>query len=592
MATAAALSGKVTGGAFLIEDASARDVFTPEDLTEEHLAVARSAREFVEKELLPRSDEMQHGNYDVAVELMRKAAALGLEAVLTPEQYGGMEMDLASSLVVAEQLAREASFAGWHGAHAGIGTLPLLLFGTEAQKQKYLPKLSSCEWIASYCLTEAHAGSDALAAKTRADLSEDGTHYILNGQKMWITNAGKADFFTVFAKIGGEQFSAFLVERTFNGVSVGAEEKKMGIKGSSTAPVFFDNVQVPVENLLGEAGRGHIIAFNILNVGRLKLGAFALGGSKSVLQTSLAYAQNRKAFGTSIATFGVIRHKLAEMAIRIYAAESMTWRVDGMIAGQMQDFAWSQADAAQRMMKAVEEFAAECSIIKVYASEVLDYVVDEGVQIHGGYGYHQDYAVERAYRDSRINRIFEGTNEINRLLTTGMLLKRAQQGRLGLVKAAKAVMAEILAGPQAVDDISEEQRLVKNAKKIALLLLAAAFEKYAAELDKQQEVMSAIADVTMDVFAMESALLRCEKAGKGDGQAPSQAGDMTAVLLRDAMAHIEASARPVLAACSEGDALRANMAVLRRFAKYEPVDSIGLRRRICDRLLAAGRFVI
>ncbi len=597
MATVALTDSKAAanapvGGSFLIEDAAPGDVFTPEDLTEEHLAVARSAREFVKKEVMPRSDEMQHGNFDVAAELMRKAGALGLEAVLTPEQYGGMEMDFTSMLIVAEQVAVEASFAAWYGAHAGIGTFPLLLFGTEVQKQKYLRKLSSCEWIASYCLTEPHAGSDALAAKTRADLSADGTHYVLNGQKMWITNAGKADFFTVFAKIGGEQFSAFLVERTYPGVNVGPEEKKMGIKGSSTAPVFLDNVSVPVENLLGEAGRGHIIAFNILNVGRLKLGAFALGGSKHVLQTSLAYAQNRKAFGTSIANFGVIRHKLAEMAIRTYAAESMTWRVDGLIASQMQDFSWAQPDAARRMMKAVEEFAAECSIIKVYASEVLDYVVDEGVQIHGGYGYHQDYAVERSYRDSRINRIFEGTNEINRLLTTGMLLKRAMQGRLGLVKAAKGVMAEILAGPQAADHISEERRLVKNAKKITLLLLAVSFEKYGPEMEKQLEVLSAIADVIIETFAMESALLRCEKTGKAGGQAPTQAGDMVAVLLRDSMARIDAFARPVLAACAEGDALRANMAVLRRFAKYEPVDSIALRRKIADRLLAAGRYVV
>ena len=568
----------ITGGSFLIEDQAPNTVFTPEDLTEEHHAIARTAREFFDKEVAPHVEEMQHGNFDVAVDLLRKAAALGLESILTPEKYGGMEMDLTADMVVAEQFARDGSFGGWHGAHAGIATLPLLLFGTDAQKEKYLPRLSSAEIVGAYCLSEPQAGSDALAAKTRADLSPDGTHYILNGQKMWITNGGKANLYTVFAKVNGEQFTAFLVERGSPGLSNGAEEKKMGIKGSSTTPIFFDNVPVPVENVLGEIGRGHIIAFNILNLGRLKLGAFAVGGSKNVLAISLAYAKDRKAFGTTISHFGMIQHKLAEMAIRIYAAESMTYRVEGLIQSHLEGFTWNEPDAARRMMKAVEEFAAECSIIKVYASEVLDYVVDEGVQIHGGYGYHQDYAVERSYRDSRINRIFEGTNEINRMLITGMLLKRAQQGRLGLVKAAKALMDEILSGPSA------SAGLVPNAKKITLLLLAQAFEKFGAALEKQQEVVAGIADVIMETFAMESSQLRSEKTGTGK--------DLVEVLLSDSMARIEMLARPVLAACSEGDALRANLAVLRRFAKYEPVDSIAIRRRIAERLLTAGRYVV
>jgi alkylation response protein AidB-like acyl-CoA dehydrogenase len=574
-----------TGGSFLIEEHPAGSVFTPADLTEEHQAIARTAREFFDREVAPNAEAVLHGDFALAAATLRKAASLGLEAILTPEKYGGMDMDMTSVMVVAEQIAGDGSFAAWHGAHAGIGTLPLLLFGTEDQKQRYLPKLSSGEWIGAYCLTEPQTGSDAMAIKTRADLSPDGTHYILNGQKMWITNGGHADFFTVFAKIGGEQFSAFLVERSFSGVSSGAEEKKMGIKGSSTTAVFFDNVKVPVENLLGEPGRGHIIAFNILNIGRLKLGPFAVGAAKNVLAISLAYAKQRKAFGHEIASFGVIRHKLAEMAIRIYAAESATFRVEGLISEHLEGFSWDEPDAARRMMKAVEEFAAECSIVKVYGSEMLDYVVDEGVQIHGGYGYHQDYAVEKAYRDSRINRIFEGTNEINRLLVTGMLLKRAQQGRLGLVKAAKALMDEILAGPSlTADSIPEEHRLVRNAKKIALLLLGSAFEKFGAAMEQQQEVLSGIADVVMETLAMESALLREEKTSAGK--------DMTAVLLRDCMTRIEGFARPVLAACGEGDALRAKMTVLRRFAKHEPVDSIALRRRIADRLLATGHYVV
>jgi alkylation response protein AidB-like acyl-CoA dehydrogenase len=573
----------MTGGSFLIEQQPAETVFTPEDFTEEHKDIARAARTFFDQEVAPHAEEIQHGDRDLAVSILRKAAAQGFEAILTPEKYGGMGMDMTSMMIVAEQLARDGSFAAWHGAHAGIGTLPLLFFGTEEQKQKYLPKLSGAEMVGAYCLTEPQAGSDALAAKTRADLSPDGSHYVLRGQKMWITNGGKADLFTVFAKVGGEQFTAFLVERAFPGVSSGAEEKKMGIKGSSTTVVNFDDVPVPVGNVLGEIGRGHIIAFNILNVGRLKLGPFAIGGAKQVLQVSLAYAKERKAFGTTIAHFGVIQHKLAEMAIRIFATESMTWRTEGLIQTQLGGFSWDQPDAARRMLKAVEEFAAECSLVKVFASEMLDYVVDEGVQIHGGYGYHQDYLVERAYRDSRINRIFEGTNEINRLLTAGMLLKRAQQGRLGLVQAAKTLRDEILSGPVAAGD-----DLAANAKKIALLLLSLAFEKFGTGLEKQQEVLSAIADVVMETFAMESALLRGKKMGKTEGVA----ADACAVLQCDSMARIETFARPVLAACSEGDALRANMVILRRFAKYEQVDSIALRRRIAERLLDAGRYLV
>ncbi len=585
MAAATTAIPKTIGGSFLIEDRSPQEIFTPEDLTEEHRAIARAAAEFYKNEVEPNLEAIQHGDHDLAVRILRQSAAIGLVAITTPERYGGMELDLTSAFVVAEQISKDASYSGWHGAHAGIGTLPLLLFGTEAQKAKYLPRLSSAEMVAAYCLSEPHAGSDALAAKTRADLSPDGTHYILNGQKMWITNGGKADLFTIFAKIGGEQFSAFLVERAFPGVSSGAEEKKMGIKGSSTTAVFLDNVHVPVENLLGEPGRGHIIAFNVLNLGRLKLGPATTGGCKNILQICLKYAQERKAFGSTISQFGMIQHKLAEMAIRTFAAESISYRVAGAIEARLEDFSWDRPDAAHTFMKAVEEFAAECAIVKVYASEVLDYVVDEGVQIHGGYGFHQDYAVERAYRDSRVNRIFEGTNEINRLLITGMLLKRAQRGQLGLVKAAQGVMAEIVGGSPSTGSVSEEHRLVANAKKIALVLMGVGYQRFLGELEKQQEVLAGISDVIMDVFAMESALLRSEKK-------PSESmSDMTAVLLRDSMARIEISARNVLAACSEGDALRTNMAVLRRFAKYEPVDAIGLRHRIAERLLAAGRYV-
>jgi alkylation response protein AidB-like acyl-CoA dehydrogenase len=569
------------GGGFLVEDQTAAQVFTPEDFTEEHRAIAKATEEFSAKEIEPNLEAIQHQEPGVAVRVLKKSAEIGLTAVLVPEVYGGMEMDLTSAMIVAEGIAKDGSYAGWHGAHSGIGTLPVLLYGTPAQKEKYLTRLASAELIGAYCLSEPEAGSDALAAKTRADLSEDGTYYTLNGQKMWITNGGAADLYTVFAKVGGEKFTAFLVERSTPGVSAGAEEKKMGIKGSSTTPVFLDNVKVPAENVLGEIGRGHIIAFNILNLGRLKLGPFAVGGMKNVLQLSLKYAKQRVAFGKTISQFGMIQAKLAEMAIKTFAAETMSYRVTGMIEEKLTGWSWAQADAAAVKLKAVEEFAAECSYIKVFASEALDYVVDEGVQIHGGYGYHQDYLVERAYRDSRINRIFEGTNEINRMLATGMILKRAQRGQLPLVAAVKKLQGELLAGPSLAGGPPD---LVKNAKKVALLCLGVAYQKYMTELDSQQEILAALCDITMQAFAMESVQLRSQKH--------NVAPKMTAVFLQEAMEEVERHARMVLAACAEGDDLRIQLAALKRLTKFEPVNTIALRQEIAQRLLTAQRYVL
>jgi len=562
------------GGSFLIEPTTSEQFYSPENFTQEHQAIARTTEEFWTKEIAPNVDAIQRQEPGVAVSVLRKAGELGLTAVLLPEKYGGMEMDLTSAMLVAEGIAKDGSYAAWHGGQSGIGVLPLLLFGTEEQKLRYLPKVATAELVAAYALSEPQAGSDALAARTRADLSPDGKHYILNGQKMWITNGGSADLFTIFAKIDGDKFTAFLVERKFPGLSSGAEEKKMGIKGSSTTAIYLDNVPVPVENVLGEIGRGHIIAFNILNIGRLKLGAFATGGAKEVLRVSLKYASERKAFGKSISEFGLIQHKLAEMAIRIFANESATYRTVGLIDSQIE---------ALGELKAVEEFAVECSYIKIFGSEMLDYVTDEAVQIHGGYGYHQDYVVERAYRDSRINRIFEGTNEINRLLATGMLLKRAQRGQLPLVEAVKKLQAEILSAPAPAS-------LVENAKKTALFALGVAYQKFGAALEDQQEVLASITDIAMNAFVMESVELRALKLAQLHRD--ELAADISAVFLREAMETVESAARNVLAACSEGDALRTNLAVLKRFTKFEPVNAIAARRRIAERLLAAGRYVV
>ncbi|HEY3455219.1 MAG TPA: acyl-CoA dehydrogenase family protein [Bryobacteraceae bacterium] len=549
----------LAGGAFLVKESTPGSVFTPEDLCDEHLAIARTAEEFFRNEIAPNVEGLLHQEPGLGRRLLRKSAELGLTGILIPEQFGGLELDLPSALVAAQALARDASYSAWHGAHSGIGTLPILYFGTEEQKRKYLPRLASAEMIAAYALTEPQAGSDAQAARTRADLTANGTTYILNGQKMWITNGGDADLFTVFAKVGGEKLTAFLVERAFGGVSSGAEEKKMGLKGSSTTAIYFENVPVPAANVLGEIGRGHIIAFNILNIGRLKLGTTAVAGAKRALELSIRYAKERKAFGSPIAEFGAIRHKLAEMAVRIYAAESMAWRTAGLIQA-----------ASGTELESIEEYAIECSMVKVYGSEALDYAADEGVQIHGGYGYHQDYEIERIYRDSRINRIFEGTNEINRLLIPGMLLKRAARGKLNL----SATIAE------PVED--EETRLLQNAKQIALLTLGLAAGRYGTALDKQQEILMCLADTVMEVFAMESSWLRARKTGL--------AAEICAVFLRDAMARIQQSARCVLGACTDGEELRSHDVALRRLTTYEPVNAIALRRKIAEQLLARGRY--
>jgi alkylation response protein AidB-like acyl-CoA dehydrogenase len=586
MATTYTVQRARKGAAFLLEDIEPEEIFTREDLSEEHIAIGRTVEEFWANEVEPNLPAIRQKKPGVALEVLRKSARLGLLGISVPERFGGMEMDLPSVMVVAEVMGRDASYAGWHSAHTGIGSLPILFFGTEQQKEKYLPRLVKGELLAAYALTEPLAGSDALAARTRADLTPDGKHYLLNGQKMWITNGGAADLFIVFAKVGGEKFTAFIVERAFGGLTSGAEEHKMGITGSSTTAIYFDNVKVPVENVLGEIGRGHVIAFNILNVGRLKLGPAVMGAAKNVLGISIKYAKQRKAFGVAIASFGAMQHKLAEMAIRIFATESMAWRVVGLIETQLKSAGHDSSDSAKVELKAAEEYAAECSMVKVFAAEMLDYVADEGVQIHGGYGFHQDYAVERAYRDARINRLFEGTSEINRLVISGMPLKRAARGLLPLLEAAHKELTRRITQDVA-DGGDSEMRLVRNAKKISLFTLGVAHQKYGAELEGQQEVVMSISDLFMETFAMESTRLRCRKLAAAGKNMP---GDICAVFLRDAMTRIQAASQNVLGACSSGSDLERNMARLKLLASYQPVNAIALRRNIAERLLGSERY--
>ena len=597
MATAAIPKTKIAGGSFLIEDIQPEEVFTPEDFTDEHRQIAQTTEEFALKEIVPNIDKIEHKDFSVSRDLIKKASELGLTSVDIPEEYGGMEMDKVTSAIIADYIAKSGSFSVTWGAHVGIGTLPIVYFGTPEQKQRYLPKLASGEWVGAYALSESSSGSDALNCRTRADLSSDGKHYILNGEKMWITNASFADLHVIFAKLGGEKFSAFVVERTFPGFSVGAEEKKLGIRGSSTCPLILNDCKVPVGNLLGEIGKGHVIAFNILNIGRFKLGAGCVGGARTSLLAGLNYAKQRKAFGKALVDFGLIREKLADVAIGIYVGESLAYRTVGMIDEALRGIDKHSPDASTQIRKGIEEYAVECSILKVWGSEMLDQVVDHVVQIYGGYGFVEEYPAERAYRDSRVNRIFEGTNEINRMIITGWLMKRAMSGQLALMPAIKKLMDEVLSGPstgeEAEGDLNTERALVANAKKVGLFAAGVASQRYMMELAEQQEVMAALADIIIEVFAMDSVLLRTLKLIQSGGESGSALPiAMTQVYLSEAMAKIEVAARKVVAAASEGDNLRIQTTILRRLLKHDPTNTISLRQQIAARVIDAGKYVI
>jgi alkylation response protein AidB-like acyl-CoA dehydrogenase len=598
MATTTAVPGtRIAGGSFLLESRRPDEVFTPEDFTEQHQLIGQTAEEFAVNEILPNVERIEHKDFSVSRDLLKKAGELGLSGVEIPEAYGGLEMDKVTAAVIADHIAKYAGFATTWGAHSGIGMLPIVYFGSEEQKNKYLPRLAAGELVGAYALSESTSGSDAMNCRARAELSPDGKHYILNGEKMWITNAGFADLFTVFAKVGGEKFSAFLVEKDFPGFSVGAEEHKMGIRGSSTCPIILSDCKVPAENLLGEIGRGHVIAFNILNVGRFKLGAMCVGGGRVSLENAIGYAKQRKAFNKVIADFGLVREKIANMATLLYVGESLVYRTVGMMDQALGEVDKSAADAAQQTLKAIEEYAVECSIIKVWGSEMIDYVVDETVQIYAGYGFVEEYPAERAYRDARINRIFEGTNEINRLIITGFLLKRAMTGQLPLMAAIKKLMDEVLSGPSAGDDLEgalgEERKLVGQAKKLGLFAAGAATQKYMQAIQDQQEVMGAIADMTIETYAMESAVLRAQKIVDSKGEAAASLPmAMTRVYLAQAMEKIESAARKVIAAVADGDMLRTQLAILRRLAKHEPYNTIELRQSIAQRMIERGKYTL
>src|SRR3954453_2012420 len=588
---------KIAGGSFLLETRSPEDVFTPEDFSEQHRLIGQTAEEFAVNEIVPNIDKIEHKDFSVTRDLLKKAGELGLSSVEIPEAYGGLEMDKVTAAVIADHIAKYAGFATTWGGHTGIGTLPIVYFGTEEQKKKYLPRLGSGEIVGAYALSESTSGSDALNCRTRATLSPDGKHYILNGEKMWITNAGFADLFTVFAKVDGEKFSAFLVERDFPGFAVGAEEHKMGIRGSSTCPIILNDCKVPIENLLGEVGKGHLIAFNILNVGRFKLGAMCVGGGRVSLENAIAYAKQRKAFNKVIADFGLVREKIAKMAALLYVGESLVYRTVAMMDAALGEVDKSADDAAKQTLKAIEEYAVECSIIKVWGSEMIDYIVDETVQIYAGYGFVEEYPAERAYRDARINRIFEGTNEINRLIITGFLLKRAMTGQLPLMPAIKKLMDEVLSGPSMGEELegplAEERKLVSQAKKLGLFAAGAATQKYMQAIQDQQEIMGAIADMTIEAYAMETAVLRAQKIAAAKGEiAAALPIAMTRVYLAHAMEKIESAARKVIAAVADGDMLRTQLAILRRLAKYEPFNTVELGQQIAQKMIERGKFTL
>ena len=584
------------GGSFLLETRTPAEIFTPEDLNEEQRQIAVTAAQFARDEILPLAAAIEAKQPGVIAGLMRKAGELGFAAVDIPEEYGGVGMDKITSTLITDHLSVLASFSTAFGAHVGIATLPLVWYGTEEQKRRYLPRLATGEWIGAYGLSESTSGSDAMNIRTRATLSPDGKHYILNGEKQWITNCGIAGLYTVFAKIDGEKFSAFLVERETPGLTVGAEEHKLGIRGSSTCPLVLEDCRVPAANLLGEAGKGHHIAFNVLNVGRFKLGVACIGGARHALAAMIRYANQRHAFGKPIAEFGLIQRKISSSAAHLYAAESMAYRTVGMIDAGLAQLGPEKAHSARETQRRIEEYAVECSILKVYGSEMLTLVADELIATMGGYGYVEEYPAERIYRDARINRIFEGTNEINLLIITGWLMKRALSGQLPLLPAIKKIMEEVTQPPSLDFGSDAGERLAREAetlaamKKIALFCAGVASQRFMTALQDQQEVMADLAEIIMQVYALESALLRTRKLAAACHSSAEAAEAMTGLLADVAMGLTERAARRVLAACAEGDLLRTQLAILRRLARFTPADAIGLSRTVARHCIQLERY--
>jgi butyryl-CoA dehydrogenase len=586
------------GGSFLLESRTPDEVFTPEDLNEEQRQIAATAEQFAREEIVPRTAAIEAKEPGVLPALLRKAAELGFTAVDIPEEYGGLGMDKISSTVITDHISVLASFSTAFGAHTGIGTLPLAWYGTEEQKKRFLPRLATCECIAAYGLSEASSGSDAMNIRTRATLSADGARYTLNGEKQWLTNCGIAGLYTVFAKIDGERFSAFLIERDTPGLTVGAEEHKLGIRGSSTCPLVLQDCKIPKENLLGEPGKGHHIAFNVLNVGRFKLGVACIGGARRALAEMIRYAKERRAFGKAIAEFGLIQRKISSAAAKLYAAESMAYRTAGLIDSRLaQTGPSAQMDTKPSdVPRIIEEYAVECSILKVYGSEMLDIVTDELISTMGGYGYVEEYPAERFYRDARINRIFEGTNEINRLIITGWLMKRAMAGKLPLLAAIKRVMDEVTQPPSfggdgdASEALAPETAVLAAAKKIALFAAGVASQRFMTALEEQQEIMADLADMICHAFALESALLRARKAAAAGRKTAAVAAAMTGLLADETLATAEQAARRVLAACAQGDALTTQLAILRRLARSTPADTVALSRAVARQAIAAERY--
>ncbi|MEC5424978.1 acyl-CoA dehydrogenase family protein [Virgibacillus sp. C22-A2] len=584
------------GGAFLIEDLTGDDVITPEDFTDEHKMIAKTTEEFVIGEVLPKVDNLENHEFEHSVDLLKKAGELGLLGADVPEEYGGLALDKISSSLITEKFARAGGFSVTHGAHVGIGSLPIVFFGNDKQKEKYLPKLATGELLAAYALTEPSSGSDALGAKATAKLNEAGTHYILNGEKQWITNSAFADVFVVYAKIDGEHFSAFIVEREFPGVSTGPEEKKMGIKSSSTRTLVLEDAEVPVENLLGEKGRGHVIAFNILNVGRYKLAIGGVGGAKRALELATKYVNQRKQFDTPISSFTLTQEKLATMAAHTYANESAVYRTVGLFEQRMGALTDEQLKDGREVARAIAEYQIECSMNKYMCTELLDYTADEAVQLHGGYGFMQEYEVERIYRDSRINRIFEGTNEINRLLVPGTLLKKAMKGELPLLQKAQGLQEELMMMmPEEVGDetLAQEKYLLKNAKKMVLLGAGLAAQKYMQKLEKEQEILVNLADMTAEVYNMESAILRTEKAMNKTGEDKNKQKVLyTQVYVQEAFNRIEADAKETLIAVEEGDTLRMMLSSLRKLTRHTPTNVIAKKREIAVGIIEEEKYLV